>query len=235
MKSVEQTHAELVEAERAAYISALDEVERSAFLLSILNDTGHSDPGEESSEIHEATPASDEAELAIAMTASSDTSAPVKLTKALAFKKNFRARCGCDQVGTCNSESHGTSYVDMDYNHGVGRGKHDVVCYIRHYGVDVYGTGPNMWAKFMNASKSARLFQSARLFGPGSPGRGGYFGSGNNQTAGRHTGTLGLAVYKPGTNDLEYWACYCFTAGWGDWGDQWLRCGHTYNFWFADA
>lgn len=227
MTSVYMKHIESVRAEQAEFVATLTEQEKTEFLLCLLFDAGRRGVADDSI-VSKISPQSPEFQIA------SSNAAPIRMTGAQAFKENFRARCGCDQVSDCSSESHGTAYVDVDYNYGVGRGRYDIVVRIRHYGRDMYGVGPDAWDNFVNAALANRLWKSDRLFGPGSPGRGGYFDSGNNQTPGRHTGALGVEVFEPGTDNQIWWGIWYFEDGWGDWGDQWLRCGHTYNFWFAD-
>lgn len=164
--------------------------------------------------------------------------APVILVNSWAERNpNFRKRCGCDDFGSCPSTNHGTSYAAVDYNHGVGPGKYNIKVWIKHYGKEYYGT-PNTfeerWRKFQNAPRAYNHFKTEILSGPGAPGRQGYFENGNNQTRGLRTGTLGLEVYDKTTGKSVWRSLYYFDQGFGDWGREWLRCGHDYGFQFKD-
>ncbi|MED3977161.1 hypothetical protein P4639_27805 [Priestia megaterium] len=161
---------------------------------------------------------------------------PVILQNSRATKNgNFRSRCGCGSIESCSSENHGKSYVNIDYNYGVGKGKYKIRVSINHYGADYYGNNHEIaWNKFINAPNAYHLFTTHKLDGPGAPGRGGYFQSGNNDTPGRHTGALGLEVFDRNTDKTVWTALWYFKNGFGNWGDQWLRCGHDYAFWFKD-
>ncbi|EPY6430556.1 hypothetical protein [Clostridium sporogenes] len=167
--------------------------------------------------------------------------APVILVNSWANKNpNFRKRCGCDDVSSCPSTNFGTSYVAVDYNHGVGPGKYKIKVWIKHYGKEYYGkpgTFEERWRKFQNAPRAYNHFSTDILPGPGAPGRQGYFRNGNNDTPAspyRNTGTLGLEVYDKRTNKSIWRALYYFDQGFGNWGREWLRCGHDYGFQFRD-
>lgn len=167
--------------------------------------------------------------------------APVILANFWANKNsNFRRRCGCDAFGSCPSTNFGTSYAAVDYNFGVGPGKYKIKVWIKHYGKEYYGSRPTFeerWRLFQRAPKSYNHFSTAILPGPGAPGRAGYFQNGNNNTPHspyRNTGTLGLEVYDKVTNKSIWRALYYFEEGFGDWGREWLRCGHDYGFQFRD-
>ncbi|MGN7232841.1 hypothetical protein ACTHQ0_23965 [Priestia megaterium] len=160
----------------------------------------------------------------------------VKLRKASASKNgNMHDRCGCDEHDTCSSENHGESYVDVDYNYGIGEGKYKIIVRIKHNGIDYYGTGSDAWEKYMHVQRSHNLFETGKLTRPGDTNhRGGYFMSGSNDTYGDHNGALGLEVLDKNSEEQLWWAIWYFDQGWGDWGSQWLRCGHGYGFWFED-
>lgn len=164
--------------------------------------------------------------------------APVVLVNSWAEKNpNFRGRCGCNPVGTCSSLNRGTSYVAVDYNHGVGPGKYNIKVWIKHYGKEYYGrhsTHAERWRSFIRAPASYNHFQTSILTGPNSPGRQGYMQNDNNDTPGLQTGTLGLEVYDKKTGKSVWRSLYYFDSGFGSWGREWLRCGHDYGFQFKD-
>jgi len=165
-------------------------------------------------------------------------SAPVILVNSWANKNpNFRGRCGCDSIGTCSSLNRGQSYAAVDYNYGVGPGKYNIKVWIKHYGKDYYGkpnTFEERWRLFQHAPLSYNHFQTKIITGPGSPGREGYFQNDNNDTPGLQTGTLGLEVYDKKTGNSVWRSLYYFDEGFGQWGKEWLRCGHDYGFEFKD-
>ncbi|WP_394548830.1 hypothetical protein [Priestia aryabhattai] len=165
--------------------------------------------------------------------------APVILTQSWATRNaNFRSRCGCDSIGSCPSTNHGQSYAAVDYNYGVGPGKYNIRVWIKHYGKENYGQGDTFekrWNSFQRAPNSYNHFTTSILSGPGAPGRAGYFKNGNNDTPGLRTGTLGLEVYDKRTGNSVWRALYYFDGGFGNWGREWLRCGHDYGFEFKDA
>ncbi|MCY9005649.1 hypothetical protein [Peribacillus frigoritolerans] len=166
--------------------------------------------------------------------------APVKLAEYWATKNpNFRKRCGCDDIGSCSSLNHGESYATVGYR-GVGRGKYRIQVQINHNGKEYYGAESNFekqWYLFKNSPHPTHLFKTNILFaGADAPGREGYFRTGDNNTSGRHTGTLGLEVFDKHTNKSIFRALYFFENGFGNnWGDQWLRCGHDFYFIFEDS
>lgn len=165
--------------------------------------------------------------------------APVILVNSWAEKNpNWRARCGCSQHGTCSTLNRGKSYAAVDYNHGVGPGKYKIKVWIKHFGKEYYGkpsTFAERWRKFKNAPASYTHFQTDILSGPNAPGRQGYFMNDNNDTVGPQTGTLGLEVYDKNTGEHVWGSLYYFDEGFGNWGNEWLRCGHDYGFQFKDA
>jgi hypothetical protein len=239
MKNLYLAAIDEVRAERDEYLATLTEAERTAYLKQLLSETdppralntendfvrslAFTDaeglpPDEQSVEIEDASVLA----TRIRFAGGNHVNSP-----------NWRSRCGCDQTGPCTTLKHGTSYVAVDYNYGIGRGAFDIVVYIRHYGRDYFGNRP--WDQFVNCAAAYKLWRSGRLTGPGSPGREGYFSSGNNQTAGDHKGTLGVAAYLPGTDTMA-WNCRWYFDGPGDgWGAEWLHCGKDYNIWLADA
>ncbi|AOZ94069.1 hypothetical protein [Paenibacillus crassostreae] len=155
---------------------------------------------------------------------------------------NFRARCGCSPIGTCNSLNRGTSFCTVDYNAGVpAAAKYRIKVYIKHYGREYYNRGDTnfetIWRRFINAPSSYNHFTTAILDGPGSPGRAGYFQNDNNDTPGPNTGTLGLQVFDRTTNPpvTVYRALWYFDQGFANFGREWLRCGHDYAFLFRDT
>ncbi|WP_413324821.1 hypothetical protein ACL6ER_12510 [Bacillus inaquosorum] len=156
--------------------------------------------------------------------------APVHLEVVKAERSpNFRKRCGCEVIGPCSSESHGQSYANIYYEGS----KYLYQVRINHYGIEYYGapdTFEEMWDIFNRAPLSYNLLTTPLLSGNG----GGYFQSGNNNTPGRHTGALGLEVFDKSTRESIYKALWFFDQGWGDWGDQWLRCGQSYTFVFKE-
>lgn len=221
-----------VEKEKLDYVAAISEKEAKKFLVDVLTESASYETRKANTML--ITPELNAGNVIASV--SMGKTAPIKLRQVLAFKSNFRSRCGCDSIGSCNSESHGTAYADVDYNYGINnRGKYDIIVRINHYGLNYYTKDPNKaWIRFRDAPISYHLWSSSKLSGPGNPGRGGYFQNGNNNTPGEHTGTLGVEVYEPTSNRQIWWGLWYFDDGWGDWGNQWLRCGHTYNFWFED-
>lgn|GEM_PF-5335404 len=227
--------------ERADYVAALTEAERTAFLISLLAESNDPLP---SPNLGEMGVAAILAPRACEGLAPDEQSLEVKEAALLATRVqfaggthrnngNWRSRCGCDATGACSTSSHGTSYVAVDYNAGGGRGAFDIIVYIRHYGREYFGG--KSWDFFVNCPVAYRLWNSGRLTGPGSAGRGGYFSSGNNQTPGRHTGALGVAAYMPGTNTIAWWGRWYFDESGNGWGAEWLHCGKDYDIWFEDA
>ncbi|WHZ05853.1 hypothetical protein QNH48_15030 [Neobacillus sp. YX16] len=140
------------------------------------------------------------------------------------------SRCGASY---CRSIEHGESFCTTDYNADIGRrGNYDIIVYIRH---GQFGTDSDTWRKFTNCASARKLFRTDTLTGPQSPGRGKPFLSGNNNTSGRHTGSLAIEAFEPGTSNSVWWGIWYFNSGFGEWGDEWLRCGHDYWFLFRDA
>lgn len=220
--------------ERAEYIKVLTEAERIAFLTQLLSETDvpeTPDSGHCPVAIIEDGIAPDEQSLEV-----EDARLLVRGIKLVGANHinnaRWRSRCGCDAAGPCTTSKHGTSYIAVDYNHEVGRGAFDIIVYIRHYGRDYFGG--KTWDYFVNSAAAYKLWRSGRLTGPGSPSREGYFSSGNNQTAGEHKGTLGVAAYQPGTNTIAWWGRWYFDGPGNGWGAEWLHCGKDYNIWFAD-
>ncbi len=216
-----------------SYVNALTDEEKTEFLLSILSDYIDQKQDVESTLI-ESAPIPRDPE--VQSTREAPPGSRLYIHSATARKKNLHRRCGCGSLGTCNSETHGTSFVSLVYNSEfTPENRYEIVVRINHYGRDYYGTGENAWGRFINAPSTYKLFISTRLFGPNNNTGGGYFQSGNNQTPGDHFGTLGIEVFKPGTDEQVWWGLWYFHDSWpgpNNWGNQWLRCGHDYLFSF---
>ncbi|MFC5649026.1 hypothetical protein ACFPYJ_07760 [Paenibacillus solisilvae] len=150
---------------------------------------------------------------------------PVEFEYKATKNPKFRDRCGCDDFGTCNSEWHGKSYISIAYG-----GKYDMVIHLNHYGLEYYGTESDAWEKFIHAPNTYHLWTS-----PKGNGGAGFFYSGNNDTPGEHTGALGVEIFEKESDQQLWWGLWYFSEGFGnDWGQEWLRCGHDYDFWFKD-
>nr|WP_088325874.1 hypothetical protein [Bacillus cereus] len=148
---------------------------------------------------------------------------------------NMRSRCGCDNFGPCSTYNHGQSYLAVDYNHGIGPGKYNILITVQRYGEEYYGTGQDAWYRFQHAPGTYTGNRTSKLGGPGAAGREFYFRNGNNQTPGLRTGALGVEVFDKRTDRSLGWGLWYFTAGWSnDWGREWYRCGQDYGFWFED-
>ncbi|MFK9120871.1 hypothetical protein ACJEBK_29205 [Peribacillus frigoritolerans] len=249
MEDVYQNHIKKINEAQEKYINALTEEESKKFLLSIIQDndntclqqnitpTGGS--SRESSAMDEILTDSRET-VYQHPTVAPDFPGPIRLKSYSANKNKGKHRkwCFCDSFGACNSDNHGVSHVAIDYNYGIGDGRYDIVVAIKHYGFEQYGIGASAWEKFKKAPNAYGHFVSARLSGPNSAGRQNYFQNGNNQTGKSLRGTLGVEVFEKGTSNQIWWGLWYFNygnLGFGNsWGDQWLRCGHDYNFWFED-
>ncbi|MGX5528549.1 hypothetical protein [Bacillus toyonensis] len=149
----------------------------------------------------------------------------------------YRRLCGCSLTGECHSSNHGKSNVDVAYSSmPVKDGNYFIQVVFKRFGLGVYGDGQDAWDKFENASSanSAAGGRTSFLGGPYDPGRSFQFPNGNNQTNGLRTGALGLGIYSKRNMELVSWALWYFDGGWGNWGNEWYRCGHKYDFWFDD-
>ena len=227
--------------ERAEYLAALTDAERTDMLMRLLSESNDPSPSPNFNEMGSAftlVPESkggvppDEQSLELKEAAALATSVRFDAGN-MRTNGNWRSRCGCDATGTCSTSSHGWSYMTVDYNAGRGRGAFDIVVYVRHYGREYFGG--KSWDFFVNCPAAYRLWNSGRLTGPGSARRAGSFPSGNNQTPGAHTGTLGVAAYTPGTNTIAWWGRWYFDQAGSGWGAEWLHCGKDYEIWFGDV
>lgn len=226
--------------ERSEYLASLTDAERTEYLMQLLSESdglqtiGQTEDDSSGRLALVTSTARPPDEQSLEVESAGLLATGIKLAgKRWARNARWRTRCGCDQTSPCTTSNHGTSYVAVDYNYGIGRGAFDIVVYIRHYGRDYFEGRP--WDQFVNCAAAYKLWRSGRLFGPGAPGRGGYFSSGNNQTGGDHKGTLGVAAYLPGTETLAWTGRWYFDEPGSEWGTEWLHCGKDYAIWLEDV
>ena len=240
MENLHLAALEEVRRERTEYLAELTDEERTAFLAQLL------------AELNDPSPLPNLHEMAPTVATLSDknltyyppdeqsgviNNRPCVVQAAIWQNGNWRARCGCDQVGNCSTLNHGRSYMAVNYNRGRGRGMFDIRVYLRRYGREhFHGRG---WDYFENCHAAYKLWRSGLLTGPDNPGRQGHFFNGNNQTPGLRTGTLGIAAYTPGTTTRVWWGLWYFDSQsfvwWENLGDEWLRCGKDYGIWIEDT